>query len=68
MLRWPDRRFQLQRAAGSRIAELYGSYELASVAALHWAQQKAPGAAAIADDYRRIVIELEHEIAAALTG
>ncbi|MGO4407716.1 hypothetical protein AB4Z10_26080 [Bosea sp. RAF48] len=66
ILRWPKRRGELERAAEGSILDLYESYELASLAYIQWTQKTEPAAAAIADDYRRIVIELEQEIAAAL--
>lgn len=63
LIRWPDRRDQLVRAARSQtMMDICESYELAWSAALHWA--KAPGskAAEIATEYRLLIIEIEQEV------
>ncbi|MGO4176001.1 hypothetical protein [Bosea sp. TAF32] len=67
MLRWPERREQLKRAA-ERCIDLYEGYELAWRAYVRWTQQTEPNAAAIAEEYRKILIELELEIAGFLAG
>lgn len=67
LLRWPSRRDELVRASESPVAEMFESYEIASVALIHWSGKTEPGAMAVAEDYRRILIELEMEIGAALT-
>jgi hypothetical protein len=68
MLRWPERRGELERAAHGSVLDLYESYELESLAYIRWSQKAEPAAVVIAADYRRILIELEHDIAAALAG
>lgn len=62
LLRWPSRRDELMRAIESPMAEMFESYELASVALVHWSNKLTPQANAVSEDYRRIVSELEEEI------
>lgn len=64
MLRWPQARAELLQNSvpGSGLLELYESYELASTAATYWAKATSPQAAALADEYRNLVLELEGEI------
>ena len=62
MLRWPDRRDELVRAADGPIVELFESYEQASVAFIHWSKESRPDARALADDYRDLLNAIEHEI------
>lgn len=63
MLRWPDRRAELERAAEGPILDLYESYEEASLACAKWARQTDSAAIAITEDYRRLLGDLEDEIA-----
>lgn len=63
MLRWPEVRATLrERSASDEILlGLCESYDLACNAAVHWSTSDSPGAAAIADEYRGLVTELEFE-------
>jgi len=67
MMRWPNRRSELERAAKGSVLDLYESYEEASLARAKWARLPGPAAIAIAEDYRRIIGELEDEIASHLS-
>lgn len=64
MLRWPEGRAALRLKAASDLTllDLCEGYELACDAAIYWSKSNAPGAVAIADEYRDIVAELEVEI------
>jgi hypothetical protein len=64
--RLPQRRRELENAADEWIFEVYGDYERATRACLHWTQRLGPSADALADAFRRIVVELEEEISAAV--
>ncbi|CAH1657050.1 hypothetical protein BOSEA31B_11500 [Hyphomicrobiales bacterium] len=54
------------RASGSPLTEMFESYELASVALIHWSSKSTPEASAVSQQYRLIVSELEEEIEAHL--
>lgn len=66
MLRWPERRHQLAQAHDTSLADLYESYETASVAFAHWSIAATPEAEAFAAEYRQLIAELEGEIGNAL--
>lgn len=66
MLRWPEGRAALRQnsAFDQMLLDLCESYDLACDAATYWSKTNSPGSAAIADEYRWIVSELEFEIRA----
>lgn len=63
MLRWPSRRNELKRVSEGPVLDLFEVYELASVAFVHWSNEPHSTAAAIAEDYRLILSEIEQDVA-----
>lgn len=66
MLRWPKRRQLLATLSAPSLLDLCADYEAASVALARCAQKRGADAVGIAEDYQRILRELEDEFGIAL--
>ncbi len=64
MLRWPEGRAALRMKSESDpvLIELCEGYDLACEAAAYWLKSSAANAAAIAEEYRCLIAELESDI------
>jgi len=63
MLRWPDRRSQLERASErASIADLYSAYDMACSAVEHWSHSNEPNAEDRLNEYRALVSATEKDI------
>jgi len=63
MLRWPDRRAQLERACGDHLFdELCEAYELTCTAAEYWSRSTEPNADRTHEEYRSLITATERDI------
>lgn len=63
MLRWPQRRHVLAGITDASFLDICESYEIAALALARWAVAAGPNAMIIAEEYRRVLLDLEEELA-----